>query len=225
MDRSTEKKFRALGAIIFVLVATFLLVAIFMQNKEKKDTSIKLKVLYSDMNSALNYAKITNGQLSYWGLMGGYKNTTTLNNNIFNNMNIEANCTIKQNNCFPETNYKSIKKKQTNINPSQYPSVRLKNGASISIETISNCKYNETCAILYLDINGIEKPNALGKDLFVFTIINTDGNLVKPYGHDLPKDKLLNDTKYGCNKNSEAALYCGAYILKNNWKINKKYPW
>lgn len=225
MDSNTEKKFKSLGAIIVAILATFLLVAIFLQNKEKKDTSMKLKVLYNDANQALTYSKHTYGNLQNWGLVPGYKNANTLNKYIFNNLNVAQDCTNTNKNCFPSKNYKSIKNKKTNINLSQYPAVKLRNGVSIGIEIINNCNHEETCAILYLDINNIEKPNTLGKDLFIFTITNTDRNIVMPYGHELTTETLLNDDKYGCNKNSEAALYCGAYILKNNWTIDKKYPW
>ena len=50
---------------------------------------------------------------------------------------------------------------------------------------------------------------------------------VEPYTFkwDGTKEDLINDTMYGCNKNSKNYAYCTKLLQLNNWKITKDYPW
>ena len=92
---------------------------------------------------------------------------------------------------------------------------------------------------IYADINGINGPNRVGLDIFIFAQYyaqyaqyvpflwgeRTDyNNLINP------KDDLSegNTQAYGCNKKNKgkyAGWYCGALIKYNDWKITKDYPW
>lgn len=226
MDDFLITRFRTVGVVAILVTVVLFIVLLFVQYKEKKDTSMRLRVLYSDIVQSLLISKNVNGFPGEWGWKPGYKNVDLLNNNFFANLKIEENCTRDPGNCMPNVNYKSIKEKDTSVNLYNFPSVKLHNGISLAVETVGKCKRaNETCAIVYVDLNGVEQPNAFGKDLFVFTIINSGTVAFLPYGYHLSDEKLTDDMTYGCNKFSKMAMYCCAYIAKNNWSIDNSYPW
>ena len=72
--------------------------------------------------------------------------------------------------------------------------------------------------IIFIDINGAEKPNKHGQDVFFLKRIEEDDSII-PYGADLPQATIMNN----CNKNGDG-MYCAALIRQNGWKIPKGYP-
>lgn len=226
MDDYLKKRFRVIGVVTILIVAIFFIVLLFVQFREKKNTSIRLRVFYSEIVQALLISKNSNGVPSEWGWKPGYKNKDLLTNYFFNYLKVEESCVDNPGKCIPKENYLSIKENKTNVNIYNFPSVKLKNGISIAVETVSKCKKkNSVCAIVYTDLNGVEEPNAFGKDLFVFVIINSGTVAFQPYNYSWTVDQLRYDTNYGCNKFSKAAMSCAALISKNNWNIDSKYPW
>ena len=72
--------------------------------------------------------------------------------------------------------------------------------------------------MIIIDINGPDKPNTFGKDVFFF-IRDEDADSVIPYGSDKDKDTIKDDcsaTGFG--------YYCAALIRENGWKIPSGYP-
>src|SRR5574344_760671 len=63
------------------------------------------------------------------------------------------------------------------------------------------------CGSISVDINGLKKPNAFGKDIFFVNILK---NSIKPFGKD--GDWLSNDY-YNCSTNSDGEN-CSAEYLK-----------
>ena len=118
------------------------------------------------------------------------------------------NCISSRGTCMPKDNYRSVNGKLTTVNLYNIPSVKLQNGISFAVEAVSRCqKQGSTCAVVYVDINNVEKPNMFGKDLFVFLIMNTNSVAFIPYNSRLPGFALASDEKYGCNKKADIALY------------------
>lgn len=93
--------------------------------------------------------------------------------------------------------------------------VKLQNSGCRPEEVDPGCKhpfYNGTyvhrCGTIYVDINGMNEPNTLGKDLFEFVIVK-DG--IVPAG--LPQEPISGfDFKVGCLENKSK---CTAWILHN----------
>lgn len=226
MDDFLTSRYRTVGILTVLVIVAFFLVLLFVQYREKKNISMRLRVFYSDIVQSLLISKNMNGMPGEWGWKPGYKNVNLLNGNFFNYLKVEENCAQAPGTCMPNVAYKSIKEKETNINLYNFPSVRLRNGISLAVETIGKCKRtNQACALVYVDLNNVEEPNAFGKDLFVFTIINSGTVAFLPYDSYLSKDKLKDDINYGCNKISKIAMYCSGYLAKNDWIIDKDYPW
>ncbi len=226
MDNYLRDRFRVVGAIAIVVAVITFFVLSFASSKEKYETAIVLKTLNSEIIQALLNSKNDNGIPGDWGWKNNSPSTKVIMRNFFKYLNVSNYCLDFDYGCFPVGGYSSLSGKNIAFNPMQYPSVQLSNGISIAVQAKGNCrKYNSVCALVYVDVNGADKPNVFGKDLFVFTIINNDTYAFVPYNNELSADMLKNDLLYGCNSNSESAMNCAAVISKNNWKIDSEYPW
>ena len=73
--------------------------------------------------------------------------------------------------------------------------------------------------LIIVDINGAQKPNQFGKDVFFLYRIEEDDSII-PYGADKTNDEI----KESCSKNGNG-FYCAALIRANGWEIPNDYPW
>ena len=69
---------------------------------------------------------------------------------------------------------------------------------------------------VWVDLNGGEKPNKYGRDLFMLTRVENKG--VFPYGYDLTNDRV-NSKCFG------SGYTCAEKIRRAGWEIDKSYPW
>lgn len=76
---------------------------------------------------------------------------------------------------------------------------------------------------IYIDINGGNGPNQMGRDVFILTRVQKDGGGVRPLGYNLSNEQI-NNTCSKSNKGSGTG-YCAEKILRAGWKIDKNYPW
>ena len=72
--------------------------------------------------------------------------------------------------------------------------------------------------IIIIDINGSQKPNVFGQDVF-FLYRDEEADSIIPYGADKGHDAI----KSSCSKTSNG-MYCAAWIRENGWKIPNGYP-
>ena len=130
-----------------------------------------------------------------------------------------ANATDAKLNCWKTTatgkdkvTYKNLDK--STVNPSVTKSVVLKNGVLLNyrIDTDSN---GDTIGAFYMDINGNEKPNIGGRDLFLFYIDSKghvhDGDITVSTKHTL-EQKIT-----GCKTDY---WYCFGALADNGWKMD-----
>ena len=226
IDEISRNKFRAVGAIAVLVIAVFAIFFMFYQQREKKNTAMKLRLFFSDMTQTMQYSMNINGPPGEWGWYGGYKNADILNNYLVSYLRLSENCINNSGMCFADINYKNLKKDKTDVNLSKLPSVKLNNGISLAFETISSCKSKDKiCALVYTDINGADSPNMFGKDLFIFTIINSSAAAFMPYNLSISPEDLSKDETYGCNKSAKIPMYCSGLLYTKNWSIDSKYPW
>ena len=73
---------------------------------------------------------------------------------------------------------------------------------------------------VYVDINGGEGPNILGRDVFILTRVEKEGGGVQPFGYE-KSSSIINAS---CSKKG-AGYYCAEKIRRSGWKIEKDYPW
>lgn len=72
---------------------------------------------------------------------------------------------------------------------------------------------------VYIDLNGGNKPNTFGKDVFIFDRLSA-GQGIQPSGKNLPDYKIINN----CSKNGKGT-YCAERIKRAGWEIDDSYPW
>ena len=79
----------------------------------------------------------------------------------------------------------------------------------------------QTNGIFYVDINGSKKPNVIGKDVFIFNIVDNDN--IKPYCYRQTKEyinqhcsKSVSDNNLNC---------CTAKVMNDGWQFKSDYPW
>ncbi len=81
--------------------------------------------------------------------------------------------------------------------------------------------------LIYVDINGPQKPNTISKDIFVMNL-RGDNSTFEMYGSRFSVNHLMTVGIWACpNKGSSLnnSAYCGALIQKHGWKIPDDYPW
>lgn len=78
--------------------------------------------------------------------------------------------------------------------------------------------------LLSIDINGMQKPNTWGKDVFLMGISQSNSKF-NMFGYDQKsREDLMNNESWGC-KTSKSTYYCGAVIQQDGWEIKDDYPW
>lgn len=99
-----------------------------------------------------------------------------------------------------------------------YVNIMAWSGSSDSEEGIGQALFASKQSV-YIDINGMKKPNMFGKDVFVFEIDFQNG-IVRPNGYYLTEFTV----NKSCNKSGDGA-FCAAKIMRDGWKIRNDYPW
>lgn len=81
-----------------------------------------------------------------------------------------------------------------------------RNGIVLGFKWVNpKCDDKQLCAVMSVDINGLDRPNVWGKDVFG---VNFYRNKVEPAGKDFPRKELKKD----CSKQG-SGVYCSAYYL------------
>ncbi len=188
----------------------------------RKNTTVnKLKKSYAELAMAIKLSEYENEDVSGWDM--------TLSSDKFINQYLK-----------PYIKHNEQKASQIN-NKLHY---KFPNGKNFNLAILTNGETStftmQNGAILFvdnwfdkttkrrgiaIDINGIEKPNIRGIDVFEFFISNIDG--LQPKGYDIPLADIQNPNKqYSCSDSGNSEAYsCTAWIVKNNWKIPPNYPW
>ena len=100
---------------------------------------------------------------------------------------------------------------------------------------------------ILVDLNGPQKPNSVGEDIFSYTVMADSAHKLEAtceytidydgYNTDAQKVNYLDGGKYKykvysietlkslCESDNQHAYCCAAYIKASGWKIPKDYPW
>ena len=203
-----------LGIIGVVAVLTLPSV---IQKQQEKITVNRLKSVYSILSQAFARTIEENGTPDTWGMGGMYDEQShiIMGNAFVPYLKLSENC-IGQSSVYIKNN---CSKKFTT--PNQYSSIVLSNGVAISFRTYyNNCNSGsgitkDTCGAIFIDINGMKRPNELGKDMFGFFITKTK---IVPFG--------LKDTRPSFKQNCDITdsdrlpsqpqmSACAAWVLYN----------
>lgn len=110
--------------------------------------------------------------------------------------------------------YKNISK--TTISIPSANTVILKNGVIMSYALESN--ESRTTGTFVIDINGTDKPNIAGRDLFAFYI--TPKGKIIDIGDIQNEDVTLADKVSKCTTETNAQYWCYGALVGNGWEVN-----
>ena len=205
-------------------------------NYQKKQTVTQLKKAYSELSQALKMSETEYGTMDSWDFSHFESQDERMNDftsrYLIPNLKILKTCVPSSSECWAD-NILALNKKLIHS--------YLINGIHASFVTVSGYSVyywpDDTGVWFLIDINGLKKPNIVGRDIFRFRLGIDDGNNAKnyalnPYGADRKlyyKNDLINgNSNGGCNKDN-SSIYagdtCAALIMYNNWEITKDYPW
>ncbi len=212
-----------------------------IQNHQKKQFLTQAKVVYNILNNALEFSKVQYGtNIKDWEFL---EEGSNLQKSMFffekylqPNLKVIEYC--KTSSVTPACQH-SIK--MHGYNGSDFSSFTpqpdygtafvLSNSAIINIQAGKIHSDSYRVRILY-DVNGIKKPNFMGKDVFIIELGGGQGggdiNKFLPYGYSKNKDCSYYKNEFQadltCSQNSARAA-CLAYIMCNGWEIPDDYPW
>lgn len=226
MDKFLVEKYRTLGIVALIVTLSLTLLSSFLTLKTKKDFGFKSKMFYSDMMQSIQYSINNNDLPSQWALHVDGLNQVSIKENVLNTIRVSKDCLDLQKGCFYDGYYKNLANKLTAKKFGNKPSVLLSNGVSVAFEPSGDCRLeDDSCLLMYVDLNNLEPPNTIGKDLIVFELTNKQTGYLKPFGLNLGFGEILNNSKFGCSKKSSEPLYCSSLLFSKNWQYDKRYPW
>lgn len=230
------KNFRAftLAEVLITIgiigVVASLTLPVLVANYKKQVTVTQLKKAYTEISQAIKLSELQNGDVSSWEftLSGTDFYYRYLQNYFIKNKEVQNR---KLKNEYIVNNLNGTKC-TSEVWCTQQDSfyIYLNNGSIMGIMTHGKQgKYKSVT----IDINGFKKPNQLGKDFFVFSIISPDG--LVPYGYKdggisgmsyntFDRNKLKSSVDYACNARHKG-IWCSALIMTDGWEIKDDYPW
>ena len=182
------------------------------QRHTEQATIKKVQKFYSTMFQAYQRAVSEHGDVSTWGLTGSDKASAIVvyDNFLKDNFKIIVNCeTDNSKKCFSGDNYYWLNGNNIGDYYSQnfYYKMILNDGSLIWIRPY------EGYFVVYIDVNGHQKPNKWGIDVFDMLV---SSELVYPLGIPNKTTSFFDDT---CNKAS-SGFGCAAWLV---YKGNMDY--
>ncbi len=192
-----------------------------IQKHQKQTTVTKLKHTYSLLFQALKASEIENGEISNWdfGAVGCAGASEFTEKYIAPYLKIVKKC-ICDNTGECNITGTSLNNPTSTFDVDYYTTrsekLFLSNGSIISVSRAPSTDY----PIFIADINGRQKPNVIGKDIFEFEYFN---GKFAARGAEFDKNDLKTEAN-GCHKEGTGA-FCAQMIMLDNWQISEDYPW
>jgi len=203
---------------------------ILVQNYQKKVTVERLKQTYSILSQAIKMSEIDNGPVEEWNIpteSNAYEHGKQFSEQYITPYIKKVKVCSNAINCHGEKTY-YLSGQESGYNKSLYYII-LNNGVVMYVWPRS------TFIEFGVNINGKQKPNVAGKDIFVMLLskYDMDSGILGKFkkgtlsfygqGHDR---NYLKTRVYPCAKSGTlAGVYCGALIFLDGWQIAKDYPW
>ena len=208
-------------AVIIGVIVTFVVPTTVMMCQEKEKI-VRLKNAYSVFSQAYTRATIDNSTVDSWDIGSSSDEESSVKlYDYFKPYLIKTKSCGKKGDCFSD-NYKALFADNFKYQPSKYSMKTkgiLSNGISfLFLSSGSGCEtnytnghFNQYCGSIFVDVNGSDKPNRAGVDLFGFGI-TPEG--IFPFGVD-NSSNYKNTCKYKDFSNTNG-------ITCTNWAINNE---
>lgn len=203
-----------------------------INNYQKRVVATRLQHAYSEISQAIEQAEVKNGEITTW----------EFDNQFFDRYIIPNIKNIKKHE-LPRNGALGITYKELSGRAENSLALMSGSRGSTKIYTLANGTQiffsnspSTNNREFILDINGFNKPNQFGKDVFYLNIdkqhklnplgrySNTECRFQNEPNND--RNILKNSTcyNYACNKKSRGT-WCAALIMADGWKIAPDYPW
>lgn len=219
--------------IIGIVAAMTLPVVI--DNYQKKVTVEKLKTIYSKLTEIIKYSEMYNGEVNSWDY--------TLSNDEFIKIYFAPYIENFKLNDSAWSFCSLVGDWGSGVGSIEYSKFSFSNGTLVAINTSKNNKGSSV--MIYVDINGVNGPNVVGRDVFRMSITKTYGFTLGAdrsdentlWSHNSPENKnreyLLSPHKGACTTEPgdlnqfgfTAGDACSLLIMLDGWKISDDYPW
>lgn len=229
-----------------------------VKDYQKTQYVTALKKAYATTNQALKQMAADSGCIDDLKCTGLFDSSVTGQHNILGKalvkyFSVSQNCNTATNqHCFADVTNAYYDGTYTGANPTYdvyggYKFVTA-DGTSFYIENYkNNCltdgtngstdystgrtgNMKQTCGAIYIDVNGLKKPNAFGRDTFVFFITNGKGVTLYPLGGS---DDGWNTGSVGdwwwqdgsgnlkrCYPSLKNGYYCAGRVMEQGWQMN-----
>ncbi len=210
-----------LVALVIIGVIAALTLPNIISHLQYKGYVEKLKKTYSLIQNATSLIVYEEGEPSEWILNAYEMQSHEPNINVVNLYSKKLNYTSycgysfwKETECAGTTEtYKDMNGQKLNLAmlvSAAYYNFLLKDGVTLGLRFRSNIGgfflWNYPDLIFFVDVNGKNKPNTVGRDIFYFYLDKRDRGKIYPYGYNLEDD---------CKKGG-AGYTCAYKILKEN---------
>lgn len=207
-------------------VVSSITIPVLVSNYQKSQTSEQLKKAYSSFEQVIALSEQNNGSTSTWQFTGfatTSAQTNFLNTYILPYLNIAKDCgwVAPNSSC---VNYNPYYLDGTSMPNSVSYFVFLSDGSLLSL-TILDSYFS-----VNYDLNGLQKPNKMGKDIFqmgIYTWYTTKPYKFRMRGEGTSRSTLKTVGGSTCNflATDSAGIFCGALIQQDGWRIADDYPW
>ena len=204
---------------------------------QKQVTAKRLEQTYSILYQAVNHAQADYGDISSWGMVGS---TSIDQDNPTQVQDLITSFADKY--LVPYLKLTSSPLYSNNIARQGYVYPKTKDGRSYSFNNayilelpnsstlfiaynMSGIQNIYTLPIIFVDINGKQGPNIVGRDFFMFSFDGADTMKLLPAGYSFNRDTLKDYCAEHTSGREYENLYCTALIMFDGWEIKDDYPW
>lgn len=179
-------------------------------NYQKKQTVTKLKRAFSVLSQAILMSELDNESTEFWNY--------NLEAKEFYDIYLKKYLITTEDVQFSEIRkvvtyrYLNNTKAEGAIWNNNSYAIKLNDGTFVIIDGWFDAIEGNSRNIIF-DINGLAKPNKIGRDVFYFRLYKKKGLI----GYDESGDQ-------GCERNAKG-YSCSQKIMEDGWEIKDDYPW
>jgi len=184
---------------------------------------------YSDWNQALIQMAADGGCIGDLSCFFDSSDLKTMGDKIAGYFNVAKNCDTTTSGCFSDTIALNFDGSNTASGYDSAYRFITADGMDVRLNVPylgcsgSGGSLTKMCMLyVYIDVNGLKKPNALGRDIFSFVINNDNGPALYPVGGAkyVPwKTNKYCDYGYNNGTNKDGR-FCAGRIIDEGWQMN-----